>query len=324
MASSTDPVKRFTLPLVQNQVEPDQLHPLRQVKSKFPPWLHRRVPTTATLFETDALVHQKRLHTVCEEARCPNLVECYSKKTATFLLLGNECTRACGFCEIAYRSTPKEPDPQEALRVVEAARALRLRHIVLTMVARDDLHDGGAGHVKSVVELLKQQLPETTCEVLTSDFEAKKEALDIIATAPIEIFNHNVETVPRLSSKVRHKATFERSLFVLRAMRQTNPAVLIKSGLMLGLGERQDEVVETLKQLRDAGCDIVTIGQYLQPSRRKLQVNSYISPEEFEGYANIGKELGISHVYAGPFVRSSYNAHLFIKRDGKQLTIESD
>lgn len=310
---------RFKLPLVRSQEEYGAT-----VRGRFPPWLHRTVPQTSTLLETNALVHQKRLHTVCEEARCPNLVECYSKKTATFLLLGRECTRACGFCEIAYKSTPALPDPVEAERVVEAAKILGLRHIVLTMVARDDLADGGAEHVKSVCQQLKNELPATTCEILTSDFEANDAALSLVAQAPIEIFNHNVETVPRLSPRVRHKATFERSLLVLRSMRKKNSKLLIKSGLMLGLGEEKREVIETLRTLQEVGCDIVTLGQYLQPSKRKLQVHSFISPEEFQEYAHIGKEMGIPHVYAGPFVRSSYNAHLFIEREGQQIAIESD
>ena len=276
-------------------------------KGRMPPWLHRTLPKGSALFQTKSEIKEKRLHTVCEEAKCPNLTECYSKSTATFLILGKECTRACGFCEIDFSKTPQAPEENEPENIAESVFALKLKHVVITMVARDDLQDGGATHLVRVLEAVRKQNKGVTCETLTSDFAGNEEALNILLDARPEIFNHNLETVPRLSPKVRHKATFPRSLRTLELAKKRE-GQYVKSGLMLGLGETKDEVVDTLKKLRDVGCDIVTLGQYLQPSRRKLQVTNYIHPDVFTEYQEIGKSLGIPYVYAGPFVRSSYNA----------------
>ncbi len=277
---------------------------------RFPSWLHRKLPRGSALAETGYVIQNQRLHTVCEEARCPNLLECWSKKTATFLVMGKECTRNCGFCDIDFSKAPKELDEEEPKRVAEAARALGLTHVVITMVARDDLSDGGASHLVKVVEAIRKESPESTVEVLTSDFFGNLDALNIILKANPEIFNHNIETVRALTPRVRHTATYDRTLKILRyaASNRNNPKMLIKSGLMVGLGEEKEQVYETLQDLATAGCDVVTMGQYLQPNRRKLLVKAFVSPEEFKDYENYGHSLGIKHMYCGPFVRSSYNA----------------
>lgn len=290
---------------------------------RFPPWLHRKLPEGNTLFSTTALIQEKGLHTVCSEAKCPNLLECYSKKTATFLVLGKECTRACGFCEIDFAKAPQAPDQDEPERVAESVERLGLLHAVITMVARDDLADGGAKHVVDVMQAIRKRCPETTLETLTSDFEAKEACLDLIVKAAPEIFNHNVETVARLTPQVRHKATYDRSLSVLRYIKEKAPNLLVKSGIMVGLGETKEEVFQTLYDLKNAGCDIVTIGQYLQASNHKLRVKEFVHPSRFDEYKEEGLRLGLSHVYAAPFVRSSYNAKLFVKRHNQTIEINS-
>lgn len=291
-------------------------------KSRFPKWLHRRLPAGEVLWETHKTVERHGLHTVCQEAKCPNLLECYSKKTATFLVMGKECTRACGFCEIDFSKKPAPLDPEEPFRVAKSVEELGLSHVVITHVARDDALDGGAEHLVKVVQAIREHNREVTIETLTSDFEGNSSALDRIANARPEIFNHNLETVRRLTPQVRHKATYSRSLQVLAYMKGKQQ--MIKSGIMVGLGETEEEVREALKDLHTVGCDIVTIGQYLQPSRKKLSVKSFVSLEHFKEYELLGRSLGIPHVYAGPFVRSSYNAHLFIKRDNKLIEITHD
>lgn len=291
---------------------------------RFPSWLHRKMPEGNQLAVTNGIIQKKQLYTVCEEAKCPNLLECYSKKTATFLILGKACTRACSFCDIDFSKAPKEPDVDEPKRVAESVKELGLSHVVITMVARDDLPDGGSEHLVKVMQEVRRQCPESTIETLTSDFEGNYEALDRVLNEKPEIFNHNVETVRRLSPSVRHKATFDRSLSLLRYAKQKQPEMMVKSGIMIGLGETKEEVLDTLKELKNAGCDIVTIGQYLQASRLKLRVKEFIHPDIFAEYAEAGHSLGIGHVYAGPFVRSSYNAKLFVKRNNTMHLIESE
>ncbi len=293
-------------------------------QGRFPSWLHIKLPERKTIQLTTDVIQKKRLYTVCEEARCPNLSECYSKKTATFLLLGKACTRACSFCEIDFSKAPLAPDPHEPEKVAESVKELGLSHVVLTMVARDDLPDGGALHLVSVMKKIKEQIPDATLETLTSDFEGNFEALDLVIQAEPEIFNHNVETVRRLSPTIRHKATFERSLSVLRYVKTKKPEILVKSGIMVGLGETKEEVEMTLRELKEAGCDIVTIGQYLQASKNKVRVKEFIHPDIFAEYASYGKSIGIENIYAGPFVRSSYNAKLFVKRRGTLCEINSE
>ena len=277
-------------------------------KRSLPSWLHRRLGCGHELKKTGEMVQKNALHTVCEEACCPNLLECYSRKVATFLLLGKTCTRACAFCGIDFSKKPQAVDKEEPERVVEAIRSLSLRHAVLTMVTRDDLPDGGASHIAQTVELIRHSLPGVTIEVLISDFEGREESMRCVLESGPHIWNHNVETVPRLTPFVRHKATYERSLAVLSYAKKNMPNLVTKSGLMVGLGESEEEVGEVLIDLHSIGVSMVTVGQYLQPFSRNLPVKEYISPEQFERYRKRGMELGLQHVLAGPFVRSSYHA----------------
>ncbi|MCC5831964.1 MAG: lipoyl synthase [Chlamydiales bacterium] len=282
---------------------------------RFPPWLHRKLPKGNTLWKTQGVLAEKRLPTVCEEAKCPNLLECWSKNTATFLAMGSACTRNCGFCDIDFAANPKPLEPDEPLRLAESAKALGLKHVVVTMVARDDLPDGGAAHIAAIIRALREVIPESSVEVLTSDFFGSEEALRTILNEKPEVFNHNIETVRELTPRVRHRATYERSLNLLRSVGATAPGSLVKSGLMVGLGESDSQVKETICDLRDAGCQIITIGQYLQPNRQKLRVKRFVTPAQFEEYAAFGKEIGIKHIYSGPFVRSSYNAASVFERE---------
>lgn len=283
----------------------------RSVKlGRFPKWLHRPLPKGGKIFKTNAIIVKHKLNTVCEEAKCPNRLECYSKKTATFLALGSECTRACGFCDINFSKTPKPPEEDEPSRIALSAKSLGLKHIVITMVARDDLKDQGASHIVKIIEAVRKENPGCTVEVLTSDFCGQTDAIDKILATNVEVFNHNLETVDRLTPKVRHKATYERTLGVLKHVKNSGFKGFVKSGIMVGLGETFDEVKSTLEDLKQAGCDIVTIGHYLQASRLKLPVRRFVTPEEFEAYKTYGESIGLKNVYSGPFVRSSYNADL--------------
>ncbi len=286
-------------------------NPETQKRGRFPSWLHRNLPKGGGLFETSSLLKKQRLPTVCEEAKCPNRFECYSKKTATFLALGKECTRNCGFCDIDFSKTPKAPEKDEPERIAESVLALGLKHVVITMVARDDLPLGGAPLLADIIRTVRLRCPGVKIEVLTSDFEGSEEALDHVLAETPDVFNHNIETVRELSHRVRHKANYDRTLHVLRYVKNSGKAPLLKSGLMVGLGETASQVEATLQDLYSVGCDIVTMGQYLQPDHRKLLVKSFVPPEQFDVYAEFGRKIGIKHMYCGPFVRSSYNAHAF-------------
>lgn len=275
---------------------------------RFPSWLHRRLPEGRGLTETDRILKEQRLPTVCEEAKCPNLLECWSRKTATFLTLGSECTRNCGFCSIDFSAHPKPPEKDEPARIAASVKALGLKHVVLTMVARDDLTDGGASHLVDIVTEVRKVNPRSTIELLTSDFNGNEEAWEQILNAKPEVFNHNIETVRRLSPRVRHKATYERTLKFLKYLSLSRINTIVKSGLMVGLGESVEEVYETLQDLKSAGCRSVTIGQYLQPTQQKLLVKEFITPEQFRLYQEYGQQIGIPFIYSGPFVRSSYHA----------------
>lgn len=266
------------------------------------------MPKGDQLFATDQILKDYKLNTVCEEAKCPNRMECYSKKTATFLALGSACTRACPFCDIDFAKNPLPPAADEPERIAKSVRDLGLAHVVITMVARDDLPDQGAAHIGEIIEKTREMNEGVTIEVLTSDFQGDPNALDGVLAFKPEIFNHNIETVERLTKRVRHRATYPRTLAVLRYAKSKEMSLFVKSGIMLGLGETEEEVQATLRDLKDAGCDIVTIGQYLQASKHKLKVKEFITPEQFEKYAEYGREIGIRYVYSGPFVRSSYNA----------------
>lgn len=303
------------LNLLPDNPEPSSL-------GRFPSWLHRPLPTGGETFKTGAIVQKYQLNTVCEEARCPNRTECYGKKTATFLALGKECTRNCGFCDIDFSKTPKALEADEPERIAKSVQELGLKHAVITMVARDDLADFGASQIAAIIRTVRKYNPGTTIEVLTSDFSGDLNALDLVLTEKPEIFNHNLETVRALSPRVRHKAEYDRTLKILSHAKQSKLPIFVKSGMMLGLGETTSEVEESMCDLLKAGCDILTLGQYLQASRSKLRVKEFITPEQFKAYEEYGKRLGIPYIYAGPFVRSSYNASLFAP--GLANPIESD
>ncbi|WP_080502671.1 lipoyl synthase [Neochlamydia sp. EPS4] len=300
-------------------VNPDVAHQDKAVGlGRFPSWLHRKLPPGSNVWKTGNIFNQNRLHTVCEEAKCPNLMECWSKKTATFLVMGKECTRACGFCDIDFSKAPQALEADEPQRVAESVLALGLKHVVITMVARDDLLDGGAEHLSKVIEEIRRQAGEVTIEVLTSDFAGEHASLDVILKACPEIFNHNLETVRALTPRVRHRATYDNTLKVLSYVRKQGPqGLLLKSGIMVGLGESEAEVFETLKDLKTVGCDIITLGQYLQPQKNKLLVKEFITPQQFKKYEEYGYSLGIKNMYCGPFIRSSYNAEAVWKQTCK-------
>lgn len=253
-----------------------------------------------------AILRRRGLHTVCESARCPNMGECFGKPTAAFMILGDVCTRGCGFCSIDKTNAPSLPDVDEPFNIALTAKEMGLTHVVVTSVTRDDLADGGAHQFAMTIRALRDQIPAATIEVLTPDFKGDKSALTIVLDAKPDIFNHNVETVERLYPIVRPEADYHGSLTVLRSAKATG--VMTKSGIMVGLGETPEEVKKTLGALKDALCDAVTIGQYLQPTRLNLPVALYVRPEVFEEYEAYGMSIGIKHVYSGTFVRSSYNA----------------
>ncbi|MDT7898488.1 MAG: lipoyl synthase [Armatimonadota bacterium] len=276
-----------------------------------PEWL-RKEPKHRQAEPLRRELERQGIHTVCQSARCPNIGDCFSRGTATFMLLGDVCTRRCGFC--AVKTGRGEPvDPFEPLKVAVMVKRLGLRHAVLTSVARDDLPDQGATQFAKTVRAIKTLCPTTTVEVLTPDFKAHPDLIAIVVQSQPEVYNHNVETVPRLQKLVRPQASYERSLRVLEIVKGLQPTMLTKSGLMLGLGETMDEVVQVLKDLRQVGCDIVTIGQYLRPTLRHLPVVRYVPPEEFTELERIGYQLGFRFVFAGPFVRSSYLADLALE-----------
>ncbi len=280
-----------------------------------PVWIREKKLRLADLHEMKARMRRGSLSTVCEEARCPNRTECFERKTATFLIAGDVCTRACGFCHITS-GRPAPLDPDESVRLVRAANEMGIRHIVVTSVDRDDLPDGGSAHWAAVVWALKQDDAARTVEVLTPDFQGAADAIDRVADSGPDVYNHNVETVPRLYDTVRPKSQFRRSVDLLARVKARHPAMTTKSGLMLGLGERDEEVVELFRALRGAGVDVVTVGQYLRPSAWNLPVVEYATPERFAGLEARGMEMGFAAVFSGPFVRSSYRAEEFApKRD---------
>jgi len=277
------------------------------VTRRHPPWLKVRAPGGQGYVETMATVRELGLHTVCQEAHCPNIGECWGHRTATFMLLGDTCTRNCGFCAVTH-GRPLALDAEEPSRVAVAVERLGLRHVVVTSVNRDDLPDGGAAHFAATARAIKDRLPACRVEVLVPDFQGHLAAVATVATAPIDIFNHNLETVPRLYRRVRPGARFERSLAVLAAALAAREGLLTKAGLMLGLGETEDELLSVFRELRDAGCGILTLGQYLRPSADHLPIERYVPPEEFAALRAHALALGFRHVEAGPLVRSSYHA----------------
>jgi lipoyl synthase len=276
-------------------------------QKRMPGWMRRPLSAPGRAAEVSATLDELGLDTVCSGAKCPNRGECYASGTATFMVLGPQCTRDCRFCAVGL-ARPGPPDPDEPVRVAEAAGRLGLKHVVVTMVTRDDLPDGGASHVVATIEAIRRRVPRARVEVLVSDFRGDPAAIDAVAAAGPDIFNHNVETVPRLYAAVRPQAEYARSLSVLARVRETRPDLPTKSGMMVGLGERPDEVVQVLRDLRVAGAGIVTIGQYLRPSAEHLPVAEFVTPERFDDYARAARELGFSGVASAPFVRSSYHA----------------
>src|SRR5579884_2252546 len=273
---------------------------------RLPDWLKRGLPRGNENFFTDRLLRELRLETVCENARCPNRPECYSRRTATFMILGNVCTRPCGFCSVA-KGLPETLEDDEPARVAEAAHRLGLRHVVITSVTRDDLPDGGANHFRRCILAVRERTGAAV-EVLTPDFLGDLSAVDRVLEAAPEVYNHNLETVPRLYKKARGRASYQRSLDLLAHVKHRLPATVTKSGLMLGLGETTEELFEVLADLRAVDCDTLTLGQYLAPTLRHIPVARYVPPAEFEELAALARTIGFKKVVAGPFVRSSYHA----------------
>ena len=274
-----------------------------------PEWIKVRLPSSPVFFSTKALISDLRLHTVCEEAQCPNRWECWSQGTATFMIAGDRCTRACGFCAVAT-AKPFALEEDEPQRVAEAVRRMNLKHVVVTAVARDDLRDGGAVHFSRTIAAIREMDPQVIIEVLVPDFNGRDESLRAVAEAAPHIFNHNVETVERLTPLVRSRAKYRLSLDVLRRIKEISPLVT-KSGVMLGLGETDAELFQTMDDLREAGCQVLTMGQYLRPSVQHLPVVEYIHPDRFAHYAEAARSRGFDHVSSGPLVRSSYHASDF-------------
>ena len=277
---------------------------------RFPPWLRKRIPPEGETRRVRELLERLRLHTVCQSAHCPNLFECFARGTATFMILGDVCTRHCRFCAVAAGPT-EAPDPDEPGHVAEAVAELGLRHVVITSVTRDDLPDGGSGQFAATIAAIRGA-SGATIEVLTPDFQGCWDDLDRVLDAGPDVFNHNVETVPRLYPLVRPEADYQQSLEVLRRAGARAPDILTKSGLMVGLGERHDEVVAVMRDLRAVGCEALTVGQYLSPSAEHAPIERFVTPDEFDTYRDEAEALGFAAVAAAPFVRSSYQAEALL------------
>ena len=272
-----------------------------------PPWLKKRIPPFQDLQKVKSILSETDLHTVCQEARCPNLGECFSRGTATFLILGRVCTRGCGFCAVE-RDAPARPDEAEPERVAQAVQKMGIHYVVITSVTRDDLADGGASSFAETIRAIRALNPKINIEVLIPDFKGDLRSLKVVLEECPEVLNHNIETISRLYPRVRPLADYKRSLNLLKRSKEDCPHIPTKSGFMLGLGETQEEVLELLRDLRGVGCDFLTIGQYLQPRQDRLPVVRFIPPEEFEEYKRMGEEMGFRAVASGPFVRSSFHA----------------
>jgi lipoic acid synthetase len=282
-------------------------------QAKKPDWIKVRLPTNPVFFSTKALISDLRLHTVCEEAQCPNRWECWSSGTATFMIAGERCTRACGFCAVTT-AKPFALDPEEPQRVGEAVRRMKLKHVVITAVARDDVKDGGALHFAETIRAIRALDPAVAIEVLTPDFKGQDEPLQTVVDAKPDIFNHNIETVERLTPVVRSRAKYRLSLAVLKRVKEISPTMVTKSGIMLGLGETEPEILQAMDDLREQGTEVLTIGQYLRPSPQHLPVVDYVHPDKFKAYETMAYEKGFVHVSSGPLVRSSYHAGEFKPR----------
>ena len=272
-----------------------------------PSWIKVRLPSNPVFFSTKALISDLRLHTVCESAQCPNRWECWSQGTATMMIAGDRCTRACGFCAVTT-AKPFALEEDEPQRVAEAVRRMKLKHVVITAVARDDLPDGGANHFARVIAAIREMDPSVIVEVLVPDFHAQDESIQTVLDAGPDIFNHNMETVERLTPLVRSRAKYRTSLRVLRRAKELSAKTVTKSGVMLGRGEQETELFQTMDDLRDVGCQVLTLGQYLRPTPKHLPVVEYIPPVQFDLYGDIARRKGFEHVASGPLVRSSYHA----------------
>lgn len=294
-----DKVRRIPVKVVPTETMPRK-----------PDWIRVRIPANPEISRIKDILRTRKLASVCEEASCPNLPECFSHGTATFMIMGEICTRRCPFCDVAH-GRPNALDPDEPRHLADAVAEMGLKYVVVTSVDRDDLKDSGAGHFASCIEEIRAQNPTTTIEVLVPDFRGRMEiAIDKLTAMPPDVFNHNLETVPRLYRKARPGADYAWSLELLKQFKALNPGVPTKSGLMLGLGETNAEVIEVMKDLRDHNVNMLTLGQYLQPSRDHLAVERWVHPDEFRELGRVGEELGFTHVASGPLVRSSYHADL--------------
>ncbi|MBS27505.1 MAG: lipoyl synthase [Alphaproteobacteria bacterium] len=301
-----------SIPVRDKRTDPALRHPEKQKRpdnpiQRKPEWIRVKAPTSKAYHETRKMMRDLNLATVCEEAACPNIGECWAKKHATIMIMGDTCTRACAFCNVAT-GIPKPLDPMEPANVAVAVGGMGLEHVVLTSVDRDDLADGGAAHFGGVVRALRSSAPGTTIEILTPDFKDKPGALDLLAQDPPDVFNHNLETVPRLYPTIRPGSRYFVSLDLLRRIKERVPKVFTKSGLMVGLGETREEVGQVMDDLRAANVDFLTIGQYLQPTPKHARIENFVTPDEFEGYAKMARGKGFLLVSAAPLTRSSYHA----------------
>src|SRR5712692_1679403 len=291
----------------QPDLDPGRFMRLALHQAHKPSWIKVRLPSNPVFFSTKALISDLRLHTVCESAQCPNRWECWSQGTATMMIAGDRCTRACGFCAVTT-AKPFALEEDEPQRVAEAVRRMKLKHVVITAVARDDLKDGGANHFARVIAAIRDMDSSIIIEVLVPDFHAQDWCIQIVLAAAPDIYNHNMETVERLTPFVRSRARYRTSLQVLRRAKELSPKVVTKSGVMLGLGEKETELFQTMDDLREVGCEVLTMGQYLRPSPKHLPVVEYITPDQFSYYGDIARKKGFLYVASGPLVRSSYHA----------------
>jgi len=286
-----------------------------------PRWIRAQAPTSARYQEIKQILRSGNLHTVCEEASCPNIGECFSHGTATFMILGDLCTRRCPFCDVAH-GTPLPPDPQEPAQLAASIAVMKLNYVVITSVDRDDLRDGGAGHFADCIRAVREKSPHTRIETLVPDFRGRRDAaLDAMGSDFPDVLNHNLETVPRLYKQARPGADYAHSLKLLQEFKRRNPHIPTKSGLMVGLGESDEEILEVMRDLRAHGVEMLTIGQYLQPTRHHLPVARFVEPAQFDRYAAAAEEMGFSNAACGPMVRSSYHADLQAKEAGVVVTI---
>ena len=277
---------------------------------KFPPWMKKKVPHSENVKLIQDMLRELKLNTVCQGARCPNIAECFAQKTATFMILGNNCTRNCTFCAVE-KGQPTAVDVDEPIRIAEAVAKMGLKHVVITSVTRDDLTLGGAEEFAHTVSAIRSKAPSAVIEVLTPDFRGDEKAIATVVAAKPDIFNHNLETVPRLYARVRPMAFYQGSLELLRQVKKLDEKIFTKSGLMVGLGEKEAEILEVMDELREVGCDILTVGQYLRPTESHIEMVEFVTPETFASYRSTGQAKGFKFIAAGPFVRSSYQAAEF-------------